>query len=168
MTKVRVSPSAWARWPARWPAGFALLRFPGREGAGGGELRWKDIFFTSFLLAPTFSWGSVKTPEPRNPLCRDCPRWLLVPTGFPAPAASARQRSAPACCRHPCLLQGLLSQWPGHTLPCVLGMGAGFSVCTVLNPVGGLGCWENRSRRVCVPVHIYSSAGLQCRATIAI
>lgn len=61
---------------AQWPSGFTPLC---REAACGAELRWTDVFFTPFLGAPTFSRGSMKSREPRNPTCHGRPRWLPVP-----------------------------------------------------------------------------------------
>lgn len=92
--KSRREPLGWGT--ARGTAGFALLV---REGARGGELRWKDVFFSTFSLAPTFSRGGLKTREPPNPLCCGRPRRLPVPTGGEHPSKQCPAAAAPhACC----------------------------------------------------------------------
>lgn len=127
------------------------------ESCGGRTFSSHPSVGSRLLLGQHEDPGAPKPPVPRpsppapgadgskHP-AEECPRLLSAPTA----AAGAA---------------GPVARPHGATR---FGDRSSSSVCTVLNPVGGPGCWENRSQRVRVPVHVYSSAGLPCRATVAI
>jgi len=100
--------------------------WPGRSARGAR--RWKDVLLTPCWLAPACSQGPTKTPEPRAPRCR--------------PAETCPSHTRPR--------RGLRCHRRCHQRR--LGTGAGVSLCTLLNPLGGPGCWENRSQRLRAPV----------------
>lgn len=126
----------------RGGSGLAPL---GWEGARGGELRGWDVFFTSSLVAPTFSWGSTKTREPRKPL----PRQLLVPAGREAPVPAI----------------GTPGWWHGAVR---FGDSSRLLWLHHAEPGPGPGCRENRGRHVRVPVRTHSCAARQRRASVAV